>query len=222
MKTQPYLKLERRIAADEKAGIVDRWRYGRQLLEARNGRERLPKGMTDDLIKSAEKRGLRLSEREIRYRMQCAEAYPTEAHSGSAAAVMGSWRALCDAGFPPVEVDEIDPEEIAAEGLADAPDSWEQMQLDIPGLKQEIAGVGGRRVKLVRGEEGGTIADVAAYLQMCEEMHENFGKTVEQIRESLATMREAADNDDANAVEAWEAATGEDAEAESEDEEAPA
>ncbi len=44
---------------------------------------------------------------------------------------------------------------------------------------------------------------------MCEEKHESFGKTVDRVRESLATMREGADGDDnANAVEAWDAATG--------------
>lgn len=207
MKTQPYLNLERRILNDEKGGVFHRWQYGRQLLEAKAGRAQLPHGMAQDLVTSAEKRGLKLSEREIQYRVRCAETYETEAEVRSAAADFGSWRALCDAGFPAVQL-EIDPEEIAAEGLADAPDSWEQMQLDIPGLKEEIAGVDGQRVKLVKGEGGGTIADVAAYLEMCEEKHENFGKTIEHIRESLRTMREGADDEGANAVEAWEAVMG--------------
>lgn len=43
----------------------------------------------------------------------------------------------------------------------------------------------------------------------CEQMHDNFGKTVDQARQSLRTMREGSGGDeDANAREAWEVATG--------------
>lgn len=207
MKTSPYLNLEKRIAADEHGGILHRWRYGRQLLEAKAGRKQLPHGLIGDLIKAAEKRGFKISEREIRYRLQCAETYRTEAEVGTACADFPTWSDLREAGFPPVQDDGTDPDELDAEGLTSAPDSWEQMQFDIPGLKSAIS-VGGRTVPLVKGDDGAKVADVAAYLDMCEQKHENFGKTVDRIRESLRTMRDGSGgNEQANAVEAWEAAT---------------
>lgn len=205
MKTSPYLKLERRIASDERGGILQRWRFGRQLLDAKTGRKQLPHGLIDAVIKAAERAGLKLSEREIQYRLKCAEAYETEAEVRTACADLGSWSDLREAGFPSVE--SYGPDEIDSAGLGTAPDEWEQMQFEIPGLRSAIS-VRGRQVPLVKGEEGATVADVAAYLEMCEQKHESFGKTVDRIRESLSTMREGADGDDAtNAVEAWEAAT---------------
>ncbi|MGH8920500.1 MAG: hypothetical protein ACRD0H_19570, partial [Actinomycetes bacterium] len=139
------------------------------------------------------------------------EAYRTEADCRTAVRLRGSWTELREAGFPPVEGQGYDPDELDAEGLTDPPDSWEQLQLDIPGLK-EVISVRGRKVPLVRGQGGGTVADVAAYVAMCEEKHDNFGKTVDQTRQSLQTMREGCGGDDTvNAVEAWEAGLDDDA-----------
>lgn len=90
MKTSPYLKLERRIASDERGGILQRWRFGRQLLDAKTGRKQLPHGLIDAVIKAAERAGLKLSEREIQYRLKCAEAYETEAEVRTACADLGS------------------------------------------------------------------------------------------------------------------------------------
>ncbi|MGH3721872.1 MAG: hypothetical protein ACRDRI_24125 [Pseudonocardiaceae bacterium] len=99
------------------------------------------------------------------------------------------------------------PDDLDTLGLGGHPDEWEQLHLDIPGLKPMIS-VRGREVTPVRGEGGARVTDVAAYLDMCEQMHENFGKTVDQIRRSLQIMREGCRGDDeANAVEAWETAT---------------
>ncbi len=211
MKTTSYLKLENAIALDERGGVLHRYRYGQLLQEAKkkNGGKQLPHGLIAARLKEAEQHKLALSEREIRYRVQCADAYKTEAEVGSIAADLGSWRAICDAGFPPVTDAPLDPDELAASGLATAADEWVNQELDIPGLKPVIS-VRGRKVALVKGDEGATIADVAAYLDMCVQMHENFGKTVDQIRASLKTMREHSDGDDTNALEAWEAAIDDD------------
>lgn len=210
MKTSPFIRLERKIAAGERGDILDRWRYGRLLREAKAGRKQLPHGMIADLVAAAKRAGVEnINEREIQRRLQCAEAYDSESKCAQAGRTFGSWSALREAGFPPVEMPPgSDHDEIEASGLAVPPDEWQQLQLDIPGLKQTIS-IRGRKVELVRGPDGATVADVAAYRDMCREMHENFGKTVAQIEETLATMREGAAGDDqANAVEAWEAATG--------------
>lgn len=162
-----------------------------------------PHGMRADLIKAAQRAGLKLSDSEVGYRLQCAEAYATEAKVTSAAGDFGSWRALCDAGFPPV--DGTDPDELEAAGLGFAPDEWEQLQLDIPGLKPTIS-VRGRQVRLVKDADGATVADIVAYRDMYRQMHENYGKTLDLIEDSLRTMRAGCGGDDtANAVQAWEA-----------------
>lgn len=213
MKTTPFMKIGKRIALDDRGGILDRWQYGRLLQEAKAGRKQLPHGLIAALVKAEQRSGRTVSEREIQYRLKCADAYDTEAKVRTACADFGSWSALRDAGFPPVETVDSDSDDLLDSGLADAPDSWEQTELDIPGLKPVIS-VRGRKVPIAKGEGGATIADVAAYLDMCEQMHENFGKTVEQIRESLRLMREHGD-DETNALEAWEAALDDVAEDES-------
>ncbi len=208
MKTTSYLKLEKKIALDERGGVLDRWRYGRQLLDAKSGRQQLPHGLLAALLKAAERAGFKLSEREIQRRIQCADAYNTEEKVRQILADFGSWSALADAGFPPIQGEPVDVDELAASGLATASDTWEEQQLDIPGLKPVIS-VRGRKIPVIKGEDGATIADVAAYLAMCVQMHENFGKTVEQIEASLKTMREHGD-EGSNALEAWEAAIDDD------------
>jgi len=206
VKSTTYTRLERRILADERGGVHHRWQYGRQLLAEKSGRKQLPHGKIADLLADAEKAGLKLSATEIRYRVQCAEAYDSEAKVTKALGDFGSWFGLIQARFPAVELDEIDPDDVVAEGLASAPDEWQQLEFDLPGLKPEIS-VRGRKVKLIKGEDGGTVADVAEYLDVCEEMHESFGKTIDKIRHTLETMREGADGDDEkNAIDAWEAA----------------
>ncbi|MGH3871238.1 MAG: hypothetical protein ACRDSR_06905 [Pseudonocardiaceae bacterium] len=98
---------------------------------------------------------------------------------------------LAEAGFPPAQRFGSDPDDIDAQGLGSAPDSWEQLQLDIPGLKPIIK-LRGRMGAVVRDEGGAKVADVAAYLDMCQQMHDNFGKTVDQIRDSLTPCARAA------------------------------
>lgn len=201
-RSRTFLKLERTIARAERGGILDRWRSGRQLVEAKSGRKQLPHGMSADLIASATRAGLKLSEREIQYRIQCATAYDSEAKVRSAAADFESWRALCDAGFPAVE--STDPADLEAAGISiDPPDAWEQLPL-IPGFGEEIT-VRGRKVPLTEA----TVADAKAYRENFKQMHENFGKTLAQIDESVATMVDGSDgDDDANAVEAWKRGAG--------------
>jgi hypothetical protein len=196
-----YLRLETQIAADERGGIIHRWRYGRELLEAKAGRQQLPHGMLGDLVKAAEKAGLKLSEREIRYRLRCAEVYATEQEVGTASADFGSWTALREAGFPPVESTE--PDDLEAAGISTAaPDEFEQLSL-IPGLAPTFK-VNGRKVLL----EEATVADVEAYRDMYRQIHENYGKRLALIEVALEAMLDGSDGDlEANALEAWKRAS---------------
>lgn len=197
MTTRPsteYLRLERRIAAEERGAVLHRWRYGRELLRTKAGRKQLPHGLLADLVQAAARAGLPLSDREIRRRVQCAEAYDTEAKVGQALADFGTWSALADAGFPAVNVDEPD---LLTELEASAPDSWEQLSL-IPGLGATLK-VNGRRIPLAEA----TVADIRSYRDMYAQIHENYGKRLALIDDALHAMCAGSDDDDANAVEAW-------------------
>lgn len=195
-----YLRLEGRIAADERGGIMHRWEYGRQLLKAKAGRKQLPHGLLGDLVKAAIDAGLKLSEREIQRRIKCATVYDSEAKVRRALADFGSWSALDAAGFPAVVVDEpgLDPDEMH-DG---PPDAWEQMTL-IPGFKETVK-VRGREIPL--GEA--TVGEAVDYREKYRQMHEGFAKTLALIEVAVEAMLDGSGGDlDANAVEAWRRAT---------------
>lgn len=198
----PFLALERKIAADERGGIEHRWEYGRELLKFRAGRQRLPKGMLADLVAAAEQAGLNLSEQEIQRRMRFAEVYPTEAHRRHAVTLKGSWHGLVNAGFPAVTVDELVGPDDVLDAIAE-PDPYEQLAIDIPGFKPVLR-IKGRDVKLADA----SVADGRAYIAMCEEMHESFGRTIAQAKASFAVMLVGCGGDEsASLVDAWRAGT---------------
>jgi len=210
MTTRSYLKLEKSIATDERGGILHRWNYGRLLLAAKIGRQQLPHGLTADLVAAAAKAGLKLSEREIQYRLKCAEVYDSEEKVRTACADFGSWSALREAGFPSVDNDEppLDLHDLEAEGFSSsAPDEWGQPTL-IPGFGETI-NARGRKVPLIEGPDGATVGDAKAYLETYRQIHENFGKTLALIEAAVEAMVDGSDDDDdANAVEAWKRGTG--------------
>jgi hypothetical protein len=204
-KQSPYLKLEKSIAADERGGIMHRWRYGRELLKAKAGRRQLPHGLVTELIVDATRAGLKLSEREIRRRVQCASVYESEAKVGQALADFGSWSALAEAGFPMVEVDEPDEIDDLEEVGMSTPDVVEMPLFEIPGFKPVLR-INGKKVDLADA----TVRQAVDYRDMCIQMHENFGRTVEQVKSTVATMLAGAGGDlEANALEAWKRANSE-------------
>jgi hypothetical protein len=198
----PYLALEAKIAAGARGDAIYRWRFGRQLVKDKAGRQQLPHGLAADLIAAATRAGYKLSEREIRYRLACAEVYSSEAEVGTAVQTFGSWTALRDAGFPPVQSTDL--EDLEAAGIPTGPpDAFEQLTL-IPGMPDELK-IRGRKIPLAAA----TVADAKAYRDMYRDMHESFGKTLAQVEMSVEAMVDGSDGDDtANAVEAWKRATG--------------
>lgn len=195
-----YLRLETRIASTSASDILCRWRYGRALLEAKAGRKQLPHGMIESLISDAAGAGLKVSEREIQRRIKCAEVYGSEAEVRRASDGLGSWTALHEAGFPSVQMDE--PDALDAAGISTkAPDEFEQLSL-IPGLAPTLK-VHGRVVPL----DEATVADVEAYRDMYQQIHDNYGKRLALIQVALEAMREGSGGDDtANAVQSWKRA----------------
>jgi hypothetical protein len=102
-----YLRLEKNIAASDTGGILERWRYGRRLLsdgKATTPAGNLRHGVLAALIADAKSEGYELSEREIRYRLQCARTYETEPQIGKAIADFKTWFGLIEARFPQVDV----------------------------------------------------------------------------------------------------------------------
>lgn len=196
-----YLKVERKIVADERGGIEHRFECGEELLKARAGKQRLPKGFLADRVAEIDKSGLpKISEQELQRRMRFAEVYPTKAHRRQALRLMGSWSAIVNLGFPEVDVDpsEIEPDELGEFGISTrAPDEWEQLSL-IPGLAPTLK-VKGREVPL----EEATVSDVEAYAEMYRQIHANYAKRLALIEQALSAMRDGSDDPDANAVDAW-------------------
>jgi hypothetical protein len=107
MKTSQYVRQEKAIASADSGGIRERWLWGLRLLRDPEafapGSSQLKPGRAEELTKAAKSAGLRLSEREIRYRLQCARTYPTETEIRHACAEFGDWSALRSAGFPTFE-----------------------------------------------------------------------------------------------------------------------
>lgn len=112
MKVAQYMHQEKAIAASDAGGIRERWLWGLRLLadeEKIAPAGGLRQGVTPTLIAEAAKRGLKLSDREIRWRLQCARTYPTEAQIGSASSDFGTWTELREAGFPAYEAPPDEP-----------------------------------------------------------------------------------------------------------------
>ena len=114
MKTQQYTSIEKKIAKSETGSIRERWLYGARLLDdplaTTEGGKSLKNGVAEQLIKFADHHGLKLSGREIQYRLQAARAYPTEGQFRKALAEFTTWWDLIQAGFPPYPIDPVNNE----------------------------------------------------------------------------------------------------------------
>jgi len=113
MKPSQYLRQEKAIAVGAADDIERRWKWGLRLLHDpqafAKGSSQLRPGVSDGLVKSARACGFKLSESEIRWRLQCARAYPSETAIRCARSEYRDWWSLCRAGFPPVAVPPDEP-----------------------------------------------------------------------------------------------------------------
>lgn len=113
MKTTQYVRQEKAIASADTGSIRERWMWGLRLLRDPDafaaGSTQLKPGRADELVKAANAAGLKLTVREIQYRLQCARAYPTEAQIAHAGAQFQGWTELRSAGFPPFDAPPDEP-----------------------------------------------------------------------------------------------------------------
>jgi hypothetical protein len=194
MKITQYINAEKAIISADGSGIRQRWLYGLRLLRdpqamSPNGdgvSQSLRHGITEVLLDVAEKHGLKLSAREIRYRVQCARTYPTESQIGSAAADFRTWRDLCDAGFPTYEAE---PEEPAA-------DHRTQAERDHARARQLLLEVGpqGHLFPLDEFEPTEvTLRELVAYADEQDQITERFAARGRERRAYLKDLLQAVD-----------------------------
>jgi hypothetical protein len=106
MKVTQYMRAERDVLAADGSGIRARWLFGLRLLHDRElmseGGGGLKHGVAAKLSAEAASRDMTLSQREIRYRLQAARAYPQESQIGKAIADFKTWFDLIQARFPAI------------------------------------------------------------------------------------------------------------------------
>jgi hypothetical protein len=191
MKTTQYVRQEKAIAAADKGGIRERWVWGLRLLrdpEAMSSEKSLKHGVTDQLIAAATASGLKLSDREIRYRLQCARAYPTEAEIGNVIADFDTWFDLIQAGFPSYEVPDDEP---PADHRTDA-----ERKRDHARAALDLIGEQGTLFPLDQFEPvETTLKELQNYTQEMEELTARFAARDAERRAYLDKLVAAADND---------------------------
>ena len=140
MRLGEYGRLERAISASDHGTIYERWRYGRRLLcdaQMTTPAGNFKHGTIEKLTRAS---GGKLTERELRRRLQCGRTYPQRSQIGHAMSDFKSWFALTQANFPPYN---------------GAPDELPYNPLDTEELVKQHGTEESRRDEDSRYEEGG-------------------------------------------------------------------
>lgn len=184
----PLVRAEARITTADTAGIVQRWRWGRQLL----GDPRLttPAGHLRHGVAAALRSAAGISEREVQYRLECARAYPDEAGIRTAACGFRGWDALRQAGFPPASGGSEDAPRLAlveASGaVVDQAGAFVQTSLGISVDGGRPVRVDGRlTIREYHGQIGGWL-----------ERHRRHGEAINRHLQAVERLLDAADGDD--------------------------
>lgn len=193
-----YVRQEKKITAAGQAGIWARWRWGLLLLAddrrmTKNGN--LKHGVLDELIRGAVASGGKLSEREIRYRLTAARAYPTEAQIRHAGADFEDWTSLREAGFPAYEAPPGEP-------LADARDAEERAR----DLARQLAELAGDQMSLFPDDKFGPLATLDELSKYAEDMVELTRRFHDRDVERAAYLRQLVDAVGGNMAATWEQA----------------
>lgn len=192
MKVTQYVRQEKAIASADSGGIRERWRWGLRLLrdpEAMASEKSLRHGVTDQLVAAATARGLKLSDREIRRRLQCARTYQTEGEIGQALADFETWDELHRAGFPAYRAPEDEPP-------ADHRTDSERAQDRARALADLVDGEQASLFPLRDFEPyTTTLKELADYTEEMEELTARFAARDRERRAYLDSLIEAAADD---------------------------
>jgi hypothetical protein len=192
MKTTQYIRQENAIAAADAGGMRERWMWGLRLLRDADafapGSSQLKPGRSDELVASAKAAGRKLSEREIRRRLQCARAYRTESEFGRAVAEFSSWSDLADANFPQFPGEDGD---LPADHRTDT-----ERKRDFARAVADMVGEQGTLFPLDRYEPTeATLKDLEDYYAEMSGLTERFAKRDRERREYLDRLAEVAAGD---------------------------
>ena len=191
MKTTQYVRQERAIASADAGGIRMRWLWGLRLLrdpEAMSSEKSLKHGVTEQLVAAAKTSGLKLSEREIRRRIQCARTYQTEVEIGQALADFETWDDLHRANFPAYETAPDEP-------LADHR-TEEEKKRDRARALLDIIGNQGTLFPLDKFEPTeATLKELQEYTEQSEELTARFLEHDRKRRDYLDSLIKAAGGD---------------------------
>lgn len=192
MKTTQYVRQEKAIAAANAGGIRQRWLYGLRLLHdseamSESGKS-LKNGVAEQLIAAAKTAGLKLSAREIQYRLQAARVYMTESQIANACAEFEDWSALRADNFPAYEAE---PDEPPADHRTES-----ERQHDHARALVDLIGEQGTLFPLADFEPTvTTLKDLEVYAEEMAELTERFAKRDRERRVYLDGLIEAADGD---------------------------
>jgi hypothetical protein len=196
MRYARYLRLEKYIAASDTGGIIERWKYGRRLLEddtATTPNGNLKHGVLAKLVAQAVASGYEIAEREIQRRLQCARTYPAETQICRAADRFRVWSELYNAGFPPVEAP---PDELPFD-----PRDADERARDAARELARHASAGDAQLTLFdyfpddRFTEISTLGELAKYAAEMAELTERFRQRDEERAEYLGSLIEAVSGD---------------------------
>jgi hypothetical protein len=191
MKIAQYTTREAQIVSADSAGIRQRWMWGLRLLNDPaafgQGSSQLRPGFAEALTKAAAKRGIKLSEREIRRRLQCARAYRTEAEFGQMLAEFQTWNDLHNANFPAVEAAPDQPADwrTESERTRDRNRAW----LDITNGMDAMFPLS--QFEPVET----TLADLELFMKEQQEINDSFAATYDKRRQYLDCLEAAAEGD---------------------------
>lgn len=192
MKTSQYIRQENAIAAAEAGGMRERWMWGLRLLRDPDaftpGSSQLKPGRADELIAAARAAGKKLSEREIRRRLQCARAYRTESEFGQALAEFPTWFELAEANFPRFDGEDGEP---PADHRTEA-----ERKRDLARALADVIGEQGALFPLDRFEPfEATLKDLADYADEMAGLTARFQKRDTERQQYLARLIDATDGD---------------------------
>lgn len=192
MKTTQYVRQEKSIAAADSGSIRERWLWGLRLLRDPDafspGSSQLKPGRADELVRAAAAAGLKLTDREIRYRLQCARAYPTEAQIRNAGSEFQGWTELRAAGFPAFDAPEGEP---PADHRTDA-----ERKRDHARALADQLGDQGALFPLSDFEPiTTTLKELTAYAAEMAELTERFAARDRERQSYLSALIAAADGD---------------------------